>query len=46
MKSIYITKDLEEVTQLKQFCTFQNIDLHAQSQISFEAVPFSQGVSF
>ena len=41
MKSIYITKDLEEVTQLKQFCTFQNIDLHAQSQISFEAVPFT-----
>jgi uroporphyrinogen-III synthase len=41
MKSIYITKALEDVTQLKQFCAFQNIDLHATSQLSFEAVPFT-----
>jgi uroporphyrinogen-III synthase len=41
MKSIYITKELEDVTQLKQFCAFQNIDLHAQSQLNFEAVPFT-----
>ena len=41
MKSIYITKELEDVTQLKQFCAFQNIDLHATSQLSFEAVPFT-----
>ena len=41
MKSIYITKELEDVTQLKQFCAFQNIDLHAQSQLNFEEVPFS-----
>ena len=41
MKNIYITKELEDVTQLKQFCAFQNIDLHATSQLSFEAVPFT-----
>jgi uroporphyrinogen-III synthase len=41
MKSLYITKALEDVTQLKQFCAFQNIDLHATSQLSFEAVPFT-----
>jgi uroporphyrinogen-III synthase len=28
-------------SDLKQFCAFQNIDLHATSQLSFEAVPFT-----
>jgi uroporphyrinogen-III synthase len=41
MKSLYITKELENVTQLKQFCAFQNIELHATSQLSFEAAPFT-----
>ena len=41
MKSIYITRDLDDLFILKQYCSFGQIDLHAQSQITFEEVPFS-----
>jgi uroporphyrinogen-III synthase len=41
MKSLYITRDLDELFILQQYCSFGQIDLHAQSQITFEEVPFS-----
>ena len=41
MKSLYITRDLDDLFILQQYCSFGQIDLHAQSQITFEEVPFS-----
>jgi uroporphyrinogen-III synthase len=41
MKSLYITRDLDDLFILQQYCRFGQIDLHAQSQITFEEVPFS-----
>lgn len=41
MKSLYITRDLGDLFILQQYCSFGQIDLHAQSQITFEEVPFS-----
>lgn len=41
MKSLYITRDLDDLFVLQQYCSFGQIDLHAQSQITFEEVPFS-----
>jgi uroporphyrinogen-III synthase len=39
-KSIFISKDLSEVTILQQFCLANNINLIAHSLIRFEAIPF------
>ena len=39
-KSIFISKDLSEVTLLQQFCLANNINLIAHSLIRFEAIPF------
>ena len=41
MKSLYITRDLADLFILQQYCRFGQINLHAQSQITFEEVPFS-----
>ncbi len=40
INSIFISKDIEDVSALKQFCDERSIVLHAQSLIAFESVPF------
>ena len=41
IRSVFISRNLEEVPELSEFCAQRNIRLTAQSLIRFKAVPFS-----
>jgi len=46
INSIFISKSIDEVSELKDFCDSRNIELHASSLISFRPLPFSISDSF
>lgn len=41
-RSLFISKEPDEVTDLVTWCRQQDIELHAQAMIAFNAVPFQQ----
>jgi uroporphyrinogen-III synthase len=40
ISSLFISKNAEELTLLRQFCAEQHIAFHAQSLLQFEGIPF------